>query len=96
MNQEFSEAKKRKEENVNSFVWKFKKEYTDNGPVQNEVKLIDCSLEELKNFYNICKRGMILLRIFQHHVIATIHVVVQNIYLVVHFSVFFHRKVINV
>ena len=52
MNQEFNEAKKRKEENLNSFVWRFKKEYTDNGPVQNEVKLIDCSLEELKNFYS--------------------------------------------
>ena len=35
MNQEFNEAKKRKEENLNSFVWRFKKEYTDNGPVQN-------------------------------------------------------------
>ena len=55
MNQEFNEAKKRKEENLNSFIWRFKKEYTDNGPVQNEVKLVDCSLEELKNFHNICK-----------------------------------------
>ena len=46
MNQEFNEAKKRKEENLNSFVWRFKKEYTDNGPVQNEIKLVDCSFPD--------------------------------------------------
>lgn len=48
-------AKKRKDEDIKSFVWKGRK-YEKAGQLkQEEKKLIDCTEQELRNFYNHCE-----------------------------------------
>lgn len=44
-------ALKDKEEDVSSYTWKFPKIRSISGTTQKEVRLIDCSAEELKQFY---------------------------------------------
>lgn len=48
-------AKKRKDEDIKSFVWKGRK-YEEAGQLkQEEKRLIDCTEQELRNFYNHCE-----------------------------------------
>lgn len=49
----FNEAMEKKRNNVNSFVWKYPKD-RNNENAQKEIRLIDCSEEELKKFHEHC------------------------------------------
>jgi hypothetical protein len=51
MKERLLEAFERKENDVNSFVWKGKKSKSG----QSEVKMMDCSPEELRSFYKHCE-----------------------------------------
>ena len=48
------EALREKENDVNTFVWRYPKD-RDNGNAQDEVKLMDCSQEQLQEFYDHCE-----------------------------------------
>ena len=48
------EALREKENDVNTFVWRYPKD-RDNGNAQYEVKLMDCSREQLQEFYDHCE-----------------------------------------
>lgn len=55
MEQRLKEAfDKKKQENVNNYVWKYEKVKEGNNFIQKTVKLVDCSIEELKKFYDYC------------------------------------------
>lgn len=54
MQQRLKEAFDKKRNNINSFIWKYEKVYTDNGVTQESVKLVDCSVGELKRLYEHC------------------------------------------
>ena len=43
------EAQERKENDIKNFTWLYPKD-RDNGNVQNEVKLVSCTEEQLKGF----------------------------------------------
>lgn len=45
------EALNKKNQDINTFVWKAKKV----GDKQNELKMVDCTIEQLKGFYNHCE-----------------------------------------
>ena len=50
------EALAKKENDINSFVWKGQKVKNSNGDFeQTEKRLVDCSVEELKSFYRHCE-----------------------------------------
>ena len=49
------EAQERKENDIKNFTWLYPKD-RDNGNVQNEVKLISCTEEQLKGFYSHCNK----------------------------------------
>lgn len=51
MKERLLEAFERKENDVNSFVWKGKKSKSG----QSEVKMMDCTPEELRSFYSHCE-----------------------------------------
>jgi hypothetical protein len=51
MKERLLEAFERKENDVNSFVWKGKKSKSG----QSEVKMMDCTPEELRSFYKHCE-----------------------------------------
>lgn len=49
------EAQERKENDIKNFTWLYPKD-RDNGNVQNEVKLVSCTEEQLKGFYSHCNK----------------------------------------
>lgn len=49
------EAQERKENDIKSFTWLYPKD-RDNGNIQNEVKLVSCTEEQLKGFYSHCNK----------------------------------------
>lgn len=50
------EALAKKENDINSFVWKGQKVKNSNGDFeQTEKRLVDCSIDELKSFYRHCE-----------------------------------------
>lgn len=49
------EAQERKENDIKNFTWLYPKD-RDNGNVQNEVKLVSCTEEQLKVFYFHCNK----------------------------------------
>jgi hypothetical protein len=51
----YEEALSKKENDINSFVWKGKKVIKDGEVFQEEKKLKDCTPEELLTFYNHCE-----------------------------------------
>lgn len=51
LKEKLEKALKDKDNDVSSYLWKFPKEKTSEGIVQREVKLINCSEQELKQFY---------------------------------------------
>lgn len=51
-----NEALLNKKNDINSFVWKGKKVKTSEGFVQEEIKLIDASIEQLKEWYKYCEQ----------------------------------------
>lgn len=52
LEEKLKQALKDKDNDISSYIWKFPKERTLNGLVlQKEVKLIDCTIEELQQFY---------------------------------------------
>lgn len=49
------EAQERKENDIKNFTWLYPKD-RDNGNIQNEVKLVSCTEEQLKGFYSHCNK----------------------------------------
>lgn len=49
------EAQERKENDIKSFTWLYPKD-RDNGNIQNEIKLVSCTEEQLKGFYSHCNK----------------------------------------
>lgn len=50
------EALAKKENDINSFIWKGQKVKNSNGDFeQTEKRLVDCSIDELKSFYRHCE-----------------------------------------
>lgn len=49
-----NEALRKKGEDINTFVWKFPKD-RENQNSQQSVKLVDCSQEQLQQFYDHCE-----------------------------------------
>lgn len=49
------EAQERKENDIKNFTWLYPKD-RDNGNIQNEVKLVSCTEEQLKRFYSHCNK----------------------------------------
>ena len=49
------EAQERKENDIKNFIWLYPKD-RDNGNIQNEVKLVSCTEEQLKGFYSHCNK----------------------------------------
>ena len=45
----------KKNNDINTFVWKGRKVEMNGQLVQEEKKLVDCSEEELRTFYNHCE-----------------------------------------
>ena len=39
---------------INNYVWKGAKEYVNGEAIQNEIKLIDATEEQLNTFYDHC------------------------------------------
>lgn len=54
MKQRLEEAFNKKHTDINNYVWKYEKVRTENGVVQNSVRLVDCNVSELKKFYEYC------------------------------------------
>ena len=44
----------RKNNDINSFIWKGRKQEVNGALVQEEKRLVDCTEEELRNFYAHC------------------------------------------
>lgn len=55
LKERLTEALQNKENDINSFTWKGKKTYTKTGVKQEERKLMDCSIEELNQYYKYCE-----------------------------------------
>lgn len=53
--EKLEEAIAKKNNDINSFVWKGRKVEVNGNRVQSEKKLMDCSEEELRTFYNHCE-----------------------------------------
>lgn len=49
-----TQALEEKYNNVENFIWKFPKKEIDGKTVQEEIRLIDATPEQLKTFYNHC------------------------------------------
>lgn len=49
------EAQAAKENNIKSFIWKGAREEVDGEKVQAEYRLIDCTEQQLRSFYQHCK-----------------------------------------
>ena len=52
--EKLTEALEKKRNDVNSFVWKGKKIKSNGTMEQHTYKMVDCSVEQLKSFLNIC------------------------------------------
>lgn len=55
LKEKLEQALNKKEADINTFVWKGRKEESNGQFVQNEVKMVNCSIEELKGFYRHCE-----------------------------------------
>lgn len=55
LEERYKEALERKNNDVRSFIWKGEKKIINGEIVQNEKYLIDCTNEELREFYNHCE-----------------------------------------
>lgn len=55
LKERLEEAIASKNTNVNNFIWKGKKQEVDGKIIQEEIKLIDATEEELNSFYKHCK-----------------------------------------
>jgi len=51
----YKEALEKKKNDLKSFIWKGKKIIKNGEIIQDEKRLVDCSDEELKEFYNHCE-----------------------------------------
>lgn len=54
LREKLTEALAKKENDVNTFVWKGVKSKKDGKMVQNSVKMVDCTVDELKSFLKHC------------------------------------------
>lgn len=50
-----TEALEAKRNDINSFIWKGAKRFVNKQRVQEEIKLVDATPEQLQTFYNHCK-----------------------------------------
>lgn len=55
LREKLNEALDKKQNDVNNFVWKGKKVFKGQEVIQDSKKLMDCTNEELKTFYNYCE-----------------------------------------
>lgn len=56
LGEKLKEALSKKENDINTFIWKGDKTRDANGNViQEEYKMVDCSVEQLKQFYKVCE-----------------------------------------
>jgi hypothetical protein len=54
LKEKLTEALEKKSNNINSFVWKGEKEKVNGKYVQKSVRMVDCSVEDLKKFLKYC------------------------------------------
>ena len=52
--EKLEDALNAKDNNIKAFVWKGAKSEVNGEKVQEEYRLIDCSEEQLREFYNHC------------------------------------------
>lgn len=56
LGEKLKEALSKKENDINTFVWKGDKKRDANGNViQEEYRMVDCTIEQLKHFYEVCE-----------------------------------------
>jgi hypothetical protein len=55
MKEKLEEAIERKNNDLNSFIWKGRKEEVDGKFVQKEIKLMDCTEKELQDHFDYCE-----------------------------------------
>lgn len=55
MGSKIAEALEKKKNDLTSYIWKGKKVEKDGQYVQSEVRLMDCSEQELLGYYNFCQ-----------------------------------------
>ena len=56
LGEKLKEALSKKENDINTFVWKGDKKRDANGNVvQEEYKMVDCTAEQLNHFYKVCE-----------------------------------------
>lgn len=55
MNDTLADALAKRVNDITTFVWKGKKSEKDGQLAQNEVKMVDCTVEELRKFYEHCE-----------------------------------------
>ena len=53
--EKLEEALAAKDNNIKSFIWKGAKEEFGGEKVQSEYRLVDCTEEQLRSFYQHCK-----------------------------------------
>lgn len=56
LQERLSQAIASKKNDINSFIWKGEKREVDGKFVQDEKRLVDCTLEELQRNYDYCKQ----------------------------------------
>ena len=57
LGEKLKEALSKKENDINTFVWKGDKKRDANGNVvQEEYKMVDCTVEQLNHFYKAMKK----------------------------------------
>ena len=53
--EKLEDAIERRNNDLSSFVWKEKKEEIEGKIVQKEVKLVDCTEQQLQKYYDHCE-----------------------------------------
>lgn len=53
--EKLEKAIREKEQKIESLIWKGKNKIIDGKLVQNEIKMIDCTIDQLQGFYNHCE-----------------------------------------
>ena len=53
--EKLEEALAAKDNNIKSFVWKGEREEVNGERIQPEYRLVDCTEEQLRKFYQHCK-----------------------------------------
>ena len=57
LREKLTEALTKKQNDINSFIWKGEKIKVGNKWEQESIKMVDCSVEKLKSFLDRCTYG---------------------------------------